>query len=86
MRDEDFDVTTASDKSLPKDGIGRALVLAGVVQGFSTAPLLLLIMLMTNNRKIMGDRVNGLGANILGWTTTAVIFLASAALIGSWFV
>jgi Mn2+/Fe2+ NRAMP family transporter len=62
----------------------RALVLSGIVQGFSTPPLLLLIMLMTNNRKIMGDQVNGLGTNILGWTTTAAIFLATAALVATW--
>jgi Mn2+/Fe2+ NRAMP family transporter len=62
----------------------RALVLAGVVQGFSTPPLLLLIMLMTNDRRIMGERVNGLGTNILGWATTAVIFLASLGLVASW--
>lgn len=63
----------------------RALVLSGIVQGFSTPPLLLLIMLMTNNRRIMGDRVNGLGTNLLGWTTTAVIFLATLGLVASWF-
>lgn len=34
----------------------KALVIAGIVQGFSTSPLMLLIMLMTNNRRIMGDR------------------------------
>jgi Mn2+/Fe2+ NRAMP family transporter len=61
----------------------KALVFSGVVQGFSTPPLLLLIMLMTNNRKIMGDRVNGWGTNILGWTTTVVIFLAAAGLVAS---
>jgi Mn2+/Fe2+ NRAMP family transporter len=64
----------------------KALVWAGVVQGFSTPPLLLLIMLMTNDRRIMGDRVNGLGANVLGWITTAAIFLASLDLIASLFV
>lgn len=63
----------------------RALVWAGVVQGFSTPPLMLLIMLMTNNRRIMGDRVNSLGTNVLGWLTTAAIFLASLGLIVSLF-
>jgi NRAMP (natural resistance-associated macrophage protein)-like metal ion transporter len=62
----------------------KALVWSGVVQGFSTPPLLLLIMLMTNNRRIMGERVNSLGTNVLGWTTTAAIFLASAGLIATW--
>jgi Mn2+/Fe2+ NRAMP family transporter len=63
----------------------RALVIAGIVQGFSTPPLMLLIMRMTNNPAIMGDRVNGRAINILGWFTTASIFLASAGLVVSWF-
>ena len=63
----------------------KALVYSGIVQGFSTPPLLLLIMLITNNRRIMGNRVNTLGMNILGWITTAAIFAASVGLIASWF-
>jgi Mn2+/Fe2+ NRAMP family transporter len=59
----------------------KALVFAGIVQGFSTPPLMLLIMIVTNDRKIMGDRVNGRAMNVLGWATTAVIFAASIALI-----
>jgi len=64
----------------------KALVLAGVVQGFSTPPLMLLILLMTNNRKLMGKRVNGRAINILGWITTLAIFAASAGLVVSWFL
>jgi Mn2+/Fe2+ NRAMP family transporter len=64
----------------------KALVLAGIVQGFSTPPLMLLIMLMTNNRNIMGKHINGRGINILGWITTGVIFAASAGLVISWFL
>jgi Mn2+/Fe2+ NRAMP family transporter len=64
----------------------KALVYAGVVQGFSTPPLLLLIMLMTNNRKIMGGQTNSRGINILGWITTAAIFSATVALVASWFL
>jgi Mn2+/Fe2+ NRAMP family transporter len=62
----------------------KALVWAGIVQGFSTPFLMLLIMLMTNNRAIMGDRVNGLGINILGWVTTAAIGAATLGLVVSW--
>jgi Mn2+/Fe2+ NRAMP family transporter len=47
----------------------RALVIAGIVQGFSTPPLMLLIMRMTGNRALMGDKVNGRGISVLGWTT-----------------
>jgi Mn2+/Fe2+ NRAMP family transporter len=64
----------------------RALVFAGVVQGFSTPPLLLLIMLMTNNRAVMGERVNSTWVNVLGWITTAAVFAATLALICTWFV
>ena len=61
----------------------RALVLAGIVQGFSTPPLMLLIMIMTNRRAIMGDKVNGRAVNILGWITTVLIFAASICLVFS---
>jgi NRAMP (natural resistance-associated macrophage protein)-like metal ion transporter len=64
----------------------KALVFSGVVQGFSTPPLLLMIMLMTNSRRIMGDRVNTRGLNILGWITTAAIFAATVGLVITWFL
>jgi NRAMP (natural resistance-associated macrophage protein)-like metal ion transporter len=61
----------------------RALVWAGIVQGVSTPPLMLLIMLITNKRKIMGRWVNSWGMNVLGWVTTAAIFAAALALLFS---
>jgi NRAMP (natural resistance-associated macrophage protein)-like metal ion transporter len=64
----------------------KALVWAGVIQGFTTPPLLLLIIFMTNNPKIVGDKVNGRTINILAWITTVIIFATSAALIVSWFI
>jgi Mn2+/Fe2+ NRAMP family transporter len=64
----------------------KALIWAGIVQGFSTPPLLLLIMLITNNRKIMGDKVNTKAMNVLGWTTTAAIFLATVGLVATWLI
>jgi NRAMP (natural resistance-associated macrophage protein)-like metal ion transporter len=64
----------------------KSLVVAGIVQGFSTPPLLLLIMLMTNNRAVMGDQVNGWGLNILGGITTLAIFSASIGLLITWFI
>jgi len=64
----------------------RALVWSGIVQGFSTPPLLLLIMLMTNNRQIMGDKVNSRWMNAIGWLPTAAVFSASAGLVVTWFL
>ncbi len=39
---------------------------------------------MTNNRAIMGKRVNGRAINVLGWITTATIFAATVGLVVSW--
>jgi len=64
----------------------KALVTAGIVQGFSTPPLMLLILLMTNDRRIMGARANGWAINILGWVTTVALFAATLGLIASWFL
>jgi Mn2+/Fe2+ NRAMP family transporter len=47
-------------------------------------PLLFLIMMMTNNRRIMGERVNSRLTNLLGWGTTLVTFLATLFLVGTW--
>jgi Mn2+/Fe2+ NRAMP family transporter len=62
----------------------RALVWSGIVQGFSVPPLLLIMMLLTNRRKVVGTRVNSRGTNLLGWTTTAVTFACTLALVASW--
>lgn len=64
----------------------KALVYSGIVQGFSTPPLLLLIVLMTNDRAIMGDKVNSRGLNVLAWVTVMVIFAASVGLVVTWVV
>ena len=62
----------------------RALVYAGIVQGFSTPPLMLFIVLMTNDRRIMGDKVNGFWLNVLSSVTVIAIFAASIGLVVSW--
>ncbi|TPM56947.1 divalent metal cation transporter [Mesorhizobium sp. B2-2-4] len=64
----------------------KALVWSGIVQGFSTPPLLFLMLIMTNNRKIMGDKVNSRATNILGGVTTIAVFAASAGLVATWFM
>jgi Mn2+/Fe2+ NRAMP family transporter len=63
----------------------RALVWSGIVQGFSVPPLLFLMMLLTNSRRVVGARTNGRWTNFLGWATTAITFLCTATLVVSWF-
>lgn len=64
----------------------RALVWSGIIQGFSTPPLMLLMLRMTNNRAIMGEQVNSRTVNVLGWVTTLAMFAATIGLVVSWIV
>ena len=57
----------------------RMLFLSAVVNGLLAPPLLLLVMLVSNNRAIMGERTNGPWLNALGWTATAVMTAAAVA-------
>jgi Mn2+/Fe2+ NRAMP family transporter len=45
---------------------------------------MLLVMLITMNRKIMGPWVNSRRLNVLGWVTTVAIFAASVGLLVTW--
>lgn len=62
----------------------RALVWAGIVQGLSTPQLMLLMLVMTNKRSIMGEKVNNLWANLIGGVTAAIIFAVSGCLLYTW--
>jgi NRAMP (natural resistance-associated macrophage protein)-like metal ion transporter len=61
-----------------------ALFWTAVINGFLAPPLLVIIMLVANNRQVMGDRVNGRWANFLGWGAAAVMTAAAVALIATW--
>ena len=62
----------------------KALFWTAVINGFLAPPLLVLIMLIANNEAVMGQRVNGLGINVLGWVTTAAMFAAAIGLVLTW--
>jgi NRAMP (natural resistance-associated macrophage protein)-like metal ion transporter len=58
-----------------------ALFWTAVINGFVAPPLLVLIMLVANNRRIMGERANGPGLNVLGWLATIAMFAAAIGLV-----
>jgi len=57
----------------------RMLFFCAVLNGLLAPPLLLLVMLVSRNRAIMGEHANGPWLNGLGWTATAVMSLAALA-------
>jgi NRAMP (natural resistance-associated macrophage protein)-like metal ion transporter len=58
-----------------------ALVLSAVLNGVLAGPLLVLVMLVSNDRRVLGERTNGRLLNIVGWVTTGVMGLAAILLI-----
>jgi NRAMP (natural resistance-associated macrophage protein)-like metal ion transporter len=61
-----------------------ALFWTAVINGFLAPPLLIVIMLIANNKKVMGDQINGRWMNILGWATTLLMFAAAIGLVLTW--
>ena len=61
----------------------KMLFWAAVVNGLLAPPLILIVLLLTDDRKVMGDHVNSLAERILGWTTFAIMTAAGASLLFS---
>ena len=61
-----------------------ALFWTAVINGFLTPPLLGLLMHVSNNRRVMGERVNGAGLNVVGGITTLIMAAAVVGLLVTW--
>jgi Mn2+/Fe2+ NRAMP family transporter len=61
----------------------KLLVFVAVINGVIAAPLLIVVLVVSNSRQLMGDYVNGHVANILGWLTFALMAVASIALFAT---
>jgi NRAMP (natural resistance-associated macrophage protein)-like metal ion transporter len=61
-----------------------ALFWTAVLNGFLAPPLMVLIMLMANSKKVMGEHTNGRWINVLGWCATVAMFAAAAGLVLTW--
>ena len=61
-----------------------ALFWTAVINGVTAPPLLVVVMLVSNNKRVMGRRKNGLGTNILGWLATAIMFAAAIGMFVTW--
>jgi NRAMP (natural resistance-associated macrophage protein)-like metal ion transporter len=59
----------------------EALVVSAVINGLVAPPLLVLVMVVSGNRWIMGRRTNGRVVSVVGWLTAAVMGVAAIALI-----
>jgi len=63
----------------------KMLFWSAVINGLLAPPLILLVILLTSNRKVMGEQVNSPALRYLGWATFVVMTAAAAGmLITSW--
>ncbi len=61
----------------------KLLVLVAVINGVAAAPFLIVVMCVSGSRPLMGDKVNGKAAKIIGWTTAAVMAVAAVAMFAT---
>lgn len=57
---------------------------SAVLNGVLAPPLIVIVLLLTSNRRIMGGRVNPAWLRALGWITVAVMTAASVAMLVTW--
>jgi len=58
----------------------KMLFWSAVLNGVLAPPLVVLIVLLTSDSKVMGDRVNSRTENVLGWTCAVLMTAAALAL------
>ena len=61
-----------------------ALFWTAVINGVLAPPLLVMIMLVSNNKEVMGKRVNGRLTNFIGWTTAVLMSAAALGMFVTW--
>jgi len=58
----------------------KLLFTTAVINGVLSPPLILIVLLLTGSRAVMGDAVNSPSASVLGWLTFAVMVMAALGL------
>jgi NRAMP (natural resistance-associated macrophage protein)-like metal ion transporter len=61
-----------------------ALFWTAVINGVLAPPLIVVIMLVSNSKKVMGKRTNGKLTNVLGWGTAVIMTAAAIGMFVTW--
>ena len=62
----------------------RMLFWSAILNGLLAPPLVVMVVLLTSDRKVMGNRTNSRGMQTLGWICAVVMSGAAIALLASW--
>ena len=59
----------------------KMLFWSAVLNGLLAPPLVIMVVALTSDRRVMGNRVNSTGMRVLGWSCAAVMSAAALALL-----
>jgi NRAMP (natural resistance-associated macrophage protein)-like metal ion transporter len=62
----------------------KALFWTAVINGVIAPPLLVVVMLVSNNTNVMGARTNSVATNIIGWLAAVIMFAAAVGMFVTW--
>lgn len=62
----------------------KALVYSAIINGVVAVPLLFIIMRISNDKNIIGNRTNGRLLNVLGWTAFVVMAVSVVIMFATW--
>ncbi|HYL40339.1 MAG TPA: divalent metal cation transporter, partial [Candidatus Binatus sp.] len=76
-------LATIVGAAMPLLGINaiQALVATAIINGLVAPPVLALVMLVSDDPRVMGARTNGRATRAIGWLTVVVLGLAAIALV-----
>jgi Mn2+/Fe2+ NRAMP family transporter len=63
----------------------KMLFWSAILNGLRAPPLVIMVVLLTSDRKVMGDRVNSRWMQMLGWICALVMTAAALALVVSFY-
>jgi len=59
----------------------KMLFWSAILNGLLAPPLVIIVVLLTSDRKVMGSRVNSRGMQVLGWVCALIMSTAAIALL-----
>lgn len=62
----------------------QALVYSAVINATVSVPILFVLLKIANDKKILGNKVNGRTSNILGWLTFAIMAASVCVMFAAW--
>ena len=66
---------------IPGFPLVRVMILSQVVNGVVLPLVLIFMLLLVNDRQLMGDHVNSRGYNVVAWATTSIMIVLTIAMV-----